>query len=67
MKCTICNKEVVLIPSASERAKKYGGNPSDYTALFTTHSECFLARREADTLALMRRIVSDAKKATVYL
>ena len=56
MKCTICNKEIELIPSAAERARKFGGVAADYTKLFTEHSHCALAKREADTLALMRRI-----------
>lgn len=38
------------------RAKKHGGKPSDYTKLFTEHAECALKKREADTLALMRRV-----------
>ena len=40
MNCTHCNKPITLVPSATERAKKSGGNPSDYTRLFTAHSEC---------------------------
>ena len=28
MKCTICGEEVILIPSATERAKKFGGSPN---------------------------------------
>jgi hypothetical protein len=53
-KCTICNKSIVLIPSAAERAKKFGGTAADYTKLFTTHSECFLAKRKHDTIELIR-------------
>lgn len=56
MNCSICGKPIILVPSAKERAKKYGRKPSDYTRLFTTHSECALAKREADTLELMRRL-----------
>ena len=56
MKCTICNKPIVLVPSAAERAKKYGGNPSDYTKLFTSHSACFITKRERETVELMRRM-----------
>ena len=33
------------MPSAAERAKKWGGKPSDYTRLFITHSKCELAKR----------------------
>lgn len=54
MKCTICGKPVVLIPSAAERAEKYGGKPSDYTKLFSTHADCALKKREQETNALMR-------------
>jgi hypothetical protein len=55
MKCTLCGKPIELIPSAAERARKFGGVASDYTKLFTTHSECAIAKRNADTLELMRR------------
>jgi len=43
--CTICNKPIILKPSATERAKKFGGKPSDYTKLFKVHSACFLMKR----------------------
>ena len=56
MNCTICGKPIVLVPSAVERAAKYGGKPSDYTKLFTTHSECSIAKRERETVELMRRL-----------
>lgn len=56
MNCTICKKPVILVPSAKERARKYGGKPSDYTKLFTAHAECVVAKREAETVALMRRL-----------
>lgn len=56
MNCRICNKPVVLVPSATERAQKVGGKPADYTALFTTHSKCAVEKRNADTIALMRRV-----------
>lgn len=55
MKCSICKKEIVLSPSAKERADKYGGTPESYTRLFTTHSDCELNKRREDTLELMRR------------
>jgi len=58
MKCTICGKPIVLVPSADERAKKYSGKASDYTKLFTTHSECTLAKNKKETLELMREIGS---------
>jgi hypothetical protein len=55
MKCSICGKEIELVPSARERAKKYGGTPGFYTKLFPDHAKCLLKKREADTLELMRR------------
>lgn len=55
MNCTICNKPIILTPSAKERAAKYGGKPSDYTALFTEHSDCAIKKRNEDTLELMRQ------------
>lgn len=55
MNCRLCGLPVVLIPSAKERADKYGGKAADYTRLFPTHSECALKKREADTAALMKR------------
>lgn len=56
MKCTICGKPVLLVPSAKERAKKYGGKPSDYTELFTEHSACTINKRNEDVLKLMRKM-----------
>jgi hypothetical protein len=56
MLCKICNKPVVLAPSAKERAKKYGGEPEDYIKLFTTHGQCAVNRRESETLELINRI-----------
>jgi hypothetical protein len=44
------------VPSAKERADKYGGKPSDYTKLFTQHSSCALDKRERETRELMRRL-----------
>lgn len=56
MKCTICGKPVLLVPSAKERAKKYGGKPSDYTKLFTEHSACIINKRNEDVLKLIRKM-----------
>jgi hypothetical protein len=56
MKCTICQKPIVLFPSAKERARKFGGKPSDYTKLFTTHSTCAINKRNQDTKELMTRL-----------
>ena len=69
MKCTICNKPIVLVPSASERAKKNGGKASDYTKLFTTHSDCAISKRNAETSALIRKlaIIGYEKKVSIPL
>lgn len=56
MKCTECGKEIVLVPSAKERADKVGGKPSDYTKLFTVHTECAIAKRDKETSELLRRL-----------
>ena len=60
MNCTICGKKIVLRPSAAERARKFGGKPSDYTKLFTTHSACMVAKREREAVELMRRLSTQA-------
>lgn len=54
MNCKHCGKRIVLIPSASERARKYGGKPSDYSKLFKYHAECSLLLRNEAVLKLMR-------------
>ena len=56
MKCTHCKKEIVLIPSAKERAEKFGGVPSDYTKLFTMHSSCQLEAMEQQTSDLIKTL-----------
>lgn len=55
MNCKICNKPVVLVPSAKDRAAKFGGKPSDYTKLFDTHSTCLVNKRSAESVELMRQ------------
>lgn len=55
MKCCICGKEILLYPSAEERARKLGGKPIDYTKLFPAHPQCVIRKREEDTLELLRR------------
>jgi len=54
--CTICGKPIVLIPSAKERAAKFGGKPSDYTRLFTTHADCLIAKRSRESRELAVRL-----------
>jgi len=55
MKCRICNTEIVLVPSAAERARNLGGKPSDYTKLFTAHDKCALAERARYTKNLVAK------------
>lgn len=55
MNCIHCHKPVVLIPSATERARKFGGEPEDYTLLFQYHSECTLKLRAESVSELMQR------------
>jgi hypothetical protein len=65
--CTICGKPIVLVPSAAERARKFGGKPSDYTNLFTTHSQCALRQREEGTLDLIRSCGAQSTRPTPSL
>lgn len=70
--CSICGKPVHLSPSASERARRYGGKASDYEALFPTHSDCLIKKRDADVRALMRSKKNPmnpriSKKTPLYL
>jgi hypothetical protein len=58
MKCSICNKPIVLVPSAAYRAKTYGGSPSDYAQLFTVHADCQIAKNKADVSNLIKRCYS---------
>ena len=55
MNCSICKKAIELVPSAMERAKKYGKTPAYYTRLFTEHAACTLKKRAEDTAELMER------------
>ncbi len=56
MNCTICGKPIVLVPSAQERAKKFGGKPGDYTALFTAHAQCQEEKRSRESSELIERL-----------
>jgi hypothetical protein len=58
MKCTICKEEVILVPSAVARAKKFGGVPKDYTELFPTHTRCAVKKRNESVEKLMRKLNS---------
>ena len=57
-KCTICNKAIILFPSAAERSRRdtHGRAPSYYLNLFTEHASCAIAKREHETLELMTRL-----------
>lgn len=55
MDCSICNRPVILRPSAAWRARHYGGTPQGYTALFPTHADCFIKKRSEDAIEAMRR------------
>jgi hypothetical protein len=63
--CTLCQKPIVLVPSAAERAAKYGGTASDYTKIFTTHNHCLIAKRNEDTRELIARNTAAAKAKRV--
>lgn len=54
-RCEICMQPIVLRPSAEERARRYGGVPSDYLNMFTTHAGCALRKRMEETRALIER------------
>jgi hypothetical protein len=56
MKCRICGKPIGLVPSAKERAKKWGGRPSDYSRLFANHADCATQKRNQDTSELIERL-----------
>lgn len=58
MKCTICGKPIVLVPSAEARAAAdvSGRSASYYRSLFRQHDACLLEKREQETLELMRKI-----------
>lgn len=53
--CSLCGKPITLVPSAEERSRKTGYPADFFRSLFTQHSACTLAKREKDTLDLIRR------------
>ena len=55
MKCTHCGKEVVLVPSAAERAAKdvTGKSAAYYTSLFPRHTACELELRNRSVAAVL--------------
>lgn len=56
IKCRICGKDIVLIPSAKQRSIATGQPESYFLGLFTTHPQCFIEKRRKDFHALVRRI-----------
>jgi len=60
-----CHKPIELVPSAAERARKTGGKPSDYTALFTYHAACTLELRARGAAELIRRNLQENKHGLV--
>ena len=52
--CSICNKPIVLKPTAKFRADKYGGTASQYTDLFREHAQCAINKRDSEARELMR-------------
>lgn len=55
MNCYHCNQEIILVPSAAERAAKYGGRPENYTNLFRIHNQCQLDLRAQQVSELLQR------------
>lgn len=53
--CTICGEPIHLKPTAQERARRYGGKPSDYESLFTVHSHCQIEKRKQDMSEFLAR------------
>lgn len=62
MTCKYCNREVKLNPSASERAKKFGGTAQDYKNMFPNHTSCMVKARNQDTLNLINARKNNAFK-----
>ena len=53
--CSLCGKPITLVPSAEERSRKTGLPADFFRSLFPQHTACTLAKREEDTLDLIRR------------
>lgn len=58
MNCKICNKPIVLGPTAAERAAKdtTGKTATYYTNLFQTHATCALEQRSRETTNLLKKL-----------
>lgn len=55
MNCTICHKPITLIPSAAERARKFGLTAEHYTKLFAEHAQCTIDKRAREVSELVAR------------
>lgn len=53
--CKYCLKPIELIPSATVRAKRFGGKPEDYRNMFDSHASCFVWNRSREDRDLMRK------------
>jgi hypothetical protein len=53
--CTICNEPIILVPSAAERARKFGGRPQDYANAFDQHGTCTVRKRSEEARKNARR------------
>ena len=67
MKCTICGRPIVLVPSATERAKKFGKTPAFYTRLFTTHSSCQIEKNRQELKMFLKSLTrhQDSNRVTL--
>lgn len=54
--CTICNKPIVLKPSAKERSEKFGLPIGYYKNKFSTHNECQLKKNRETVSALIKKL-----------
>lgn len=60
-KCSICNEDIVLIPSAQQRSISTGQPESYFLNLFTTHSECFIKERRKEFHELVIKLNDENK------
>jgi hypothetical protein len=54
--CCHCDQPIRLVPSATERAARFGGRPADYTRLFTAHADCTIRHRNELTSRLIQSL-----------
>ena len=58
MNCTICHLKITLIPSAKERAEKYGMPAEYFTGLFREHATCTVNKRSESAVNLTARKIT---------